>query len=161
MTGDAREHVLVDLLRADLGAAFRRAFRLAEVAEAELACEGDPPGAFMLLMPPVSMFDKDPAVYRSHVRELLRRIARGEDTRPATDAECLCALSAASLDAPLSSTPAALFERLFARVMPGRVPAGDAVREPYVGACDELLGSMRRRLADGDRLLERMRHAAA
>lgn len=148
-----RAAVLRDLLRPDIGRAFARAMQLAEVAEAELACEGDPPGAFRLLMPPVSMFDKAPDVYRAHVRELLRRIDRGDDTRPATDAEVLCALAATSLDAPLSTGPAALYERLFARVMPGRVPEGDPPRERYAGEVDELLGSMRRRLGDPDRVL--------
>ena len=47
-------------------------------------------------------------VYRSHCRELLNRVAAGQDTRPGTAAELCCALSDASTVAPLTTTAAGL-----------------------------------------------------
>jgi hypothetical protein len=53
-------------------------------------------------------------VYRAHCRELLDRVARGEDTRQATAAECCAALMETSLAAPLSTSAAGLYPRLWA-----------------------------------------------
>jgi hypothetical protein len=94
----------------------------------------------------VSLLGLDDRVYRHHCRELIGRAKRGADTRPATDAEVMAALSAMSLRAPLGSTAASLYEELFRRVM-GRRVAGPSPREPWTGAKRELLDQMRRRLA--------------
>lgn len=52
-------------------------------------------------------------VYRSHCRDLLDRIATGEDTRPATAAEIWCAMRQVSLRAPLRSSAAGLYMRMW------------------------------------------------
>jgi hypothetical protein len=58
-------------------------------------------------------------VYRTHCRELLDRVATGADTRPATDAEKLAVLSAASQAAPLNGGAETLYLRLGTRHFPG------------------------------------------
>ncbi len=57
-------------------------------------------------------------VYRIHCRELLDRVAAGADTRPATDAEKLAVLSAASQAAPLNGGAETLYLRLGTRHFP-------------------------------------------
>jgi hypothetical protein len=57
-------------------------------------------------------------VSRSHYRELLDRLATGKDTRPGTAAEICCALSEASLAAPLNSTAAGLYFRTWETAFP-------------------------------------------
>ncbi|WP_370973617.1 hypothetical protein [Amycolatopsis sp. cg9] len=52
-------------------------------------------------------------IYRSHCREILDRVAAGEDTRPGTAAEGCCALRNTSLVAPLTSAGAGLYLRLW------------------------------------------------
>lgn len=58
-------------------------------------------------------------VYRAHCRELLDRVAAGVDTRPATDAEKISVLSAASQTAPLNSGAETLYLRIGSRLFPG------------------------------------------
>jgi hypothetical protein len=53
-------------------------------------------------------------VFRSHCRELLERVARGEDTRPGTAAEACCVMGNTSLHAPLRSSAAGLYMRMWA-----------------------------------------------
>jgi len=57
-------------------------------------------------------------LYRAHCREILDRVAKGQDTRPGTDAEMLVVLHDSSLAAPLNSTAACLYFRLGARSIP-------------------------------------------
>jgi hypothetical protein len=58
-------------------------------------------------------------VYRTHCRELLDRVAAGADTRPATDAEKLAVLSAASQTAPLNGGAETLYARRFPDIFSG------------------------------------------
>lgn len=84
-------------------------------------------------------------VYRSHAREVLGRVARGEDVAPGTDAECLVALSLASLKAPLASGHLAAMERVFASVYPDK--QGENIgREAYAGETEEILSELRKRI---------------
>ena len=53
------------------------------------------------------------AVYRAHARELLERVAVGEDTRPGTAVEVIIGLLAAATVAPLSHAGFALCARLW------------------------------------------------
>lgn len=65
------------------------------------------------LLRPTQPLMRSEAVYRSHCRELLDRVARGDDTRPATAAECCTALSEISLRVPLRSSAAGLYARMW------------------------------------------------
>lgn len=104
-------------------------FRLMEIAEEEIEAaqkryhepvgKGDGPiwGAFMLLQPSHPQM-KAESLYRAHCRELLDRVGLGEDTRPATGAELIFALSEASLQAPLTSSATGLYLKLGLQCFP-------------------------------------------
>lgn len=135
----------------------RAALSQMEVAEEELrrafrSKDREPEGLFLRLHPRAEFrfWSRSAMVYRAHARELCRRARAGADLSPATDAECLLALSDMSLRCPLNSTGTALYERLFVAVT-GRRVAGEAAREPWTGACEEFLGVMRRKLRDRSR----------
>jgi hypothetical protein len=74
--------------------------------------------SFRLLRPTGVMGDRAEFVYRSHCIQILDRVAAGEDTRQATDAEMVLALAETSLAAPLKASAAGLYMRLFARAFP-------------------------------------------
>jgi hypothetical protein len=78
-------------------------------------------------------------VYRTHCRELLDRVAAGTDTRPATDAEKLAVLSAASQAAPLNGGAETLYLRLGARHFPEILAAAGAVLD--IEAYEKVHGS--------------------
>lgn len=67
-------------------------------------------------------------VSRSHYRELLDRLATGQDTRPGTAAEVCCACCEASLVAPLNSTAAGLYFRMWESAFPDKPPVTDRTR---------------------------------
>ena len=124
------------------------AFRLMEIAEDELHAAGCArvPGLFVALCPTAGIDKLDEAVYRAHVRELIGRSQRGESLDPGTEVEVMYALHLASLKAPLGVIPTTLYERLFHKTLPGRLTGDDLGRDPWPGACDELLATMRRKL---------------
>lgn len=66
-----------------------------------------------LLLTPTHQLMRAEFVYRAHCRELLDRVAAGEDTRPGTAAEVCCAISAVSLASPLRSAAAGLYMRMW------------------------------------------------
>jgi hypothetical protein len=66
-----------------------------------------------LLLRPSSPQMRTEAVYRSHCKELLDRVAAGEDTRPGTAAECCLALSETSLKVPLRTSAVGLYARMW------------------------------------------------
>ena len=105
-----------------------------DVAEEEIAAarqrhgeteQGPIWGAFPLLQH-TGPLEKAPSLYRAHVRELLERVAARQDTRPATDAELLAALTASSVKVPLSPSAACLAARLLARPPAGETLPVDA-----------------------------------
>ncbi|MEU9871091.1 hypothetical protein AB0C87_24890 [Actinomadura sp. NPDC048021] len=118
-------HEIVETLEGHLAPLFK----LMEIAEEEIEAaqkrfhepvgEGDGPiwNSFILL-PPSHPEMKAESLYRAHCRELLDRRGRGEDTRPATGAELIFALSEASLQAPLSSAAAGLYLKLGLQCFP-------------------------------------------
>lgn len=57
-------------------------------------------------------------LFRAHCREILGRIADGDDLRPGTDAEIILVLRGASLRAPMTPGVDCLYFRLFARCFP-------------------------------------------
>lgn len=69
--------------------------------------------SFQLLTPTLDDLGHE-VVYRAHCRELLNRVTLGEDTRPATAAECCVALMRTSLTAPLTAAAFGLYLRLWA-----------------------------------------------
>lgn len=121
--------------------------RVAELAileakrrQPDRACELD--AAFILLRPTEPIRGKAPEVYRSHVVELLERVVAGDDTRPGTKAEALCALLGAATRAPLNAAGCLLADRLSFAVLGYSAP-GDPPHEPWPGAADELLRGAR------------------
>jgi hypothetical protein len=58
-------------------------------------------------------------VWRGHYRELLERVAAGQDTRPATYAEICLLMSAASERAPLTTDAFGLYVRAWCTAFPG------------------------------------------
>lgn len=138
----------LSFIEGEAGSVVRFTFDCMGVAEEELRGVADE--AFMLLWPSPLLVGKSLKLYRSHARELVARFKAEEDTRLGTDAECLAAILHGALKAPLDSTAGALAERLFRGVFDAdevrRLGLGEAPREPWPGASDELLTTLRRKL---------------
>lgn len=99
-------------------------------------------------------------VYRSHARELLDRVARGEDTRPGTAAEVCLVCKDASLVAPLTTGGVGLYMRMWLQAFPDR-PVHDGQADDQVhyeamrgSQIDDLEAKARHRTADPDRRLK-------
>lgn len=95
-------------------------------------------------------------VSRSHYRELLDRLATGKDTRPGTAAEICCALSEASLAAPLNSTAAGLYFRTWETAFPDMPPITDRTQHHEAldgSSIDALEATTRRTLGREDRIV--------
>ncbi|GAB3686615.1 hypothetical protein [Saccharopolyspora tripterygii] len=96
-------------------------------------------------------------VYRGHTRELLDRVAQGEDTRQATGAEVVLALCQVSQTAPLNATATGLVGRLWQTAFPDQpVDLGDEQehREKLYGSSiDDAEADIRARLAVPGRVL--------
>lgn len=94
-------------------------------------------------------------VYRSHVRELLERVAAEAATRPRTAAEVAAAMMTTSLAAPLDSTGVGLYLRMWRKA--GFPPVGACVRDYYEDAVGPLIddaeSTTRRKLAIRSRAL--------
>ena len=73
---------------------------------------------FMLVRPDLDRVLASELLFRSHAAELLDRLAKGQDTRPATTAEMIAVLMDAALAAPLSASAFCLYARLFSRAFP-------------------------------------------
>jgi hypothetical protein len=113
--------------------------------------------SFILLKPTSEPLTTSPLVYRSHCRELLDRVAAGEDTRPGTAAECCIALSEASLAGPLSTASAGLYARMWKLAdLPQTVLSDAGVHyEALEGAAiDEQEAWLRKKLSQGWRTPE-------
>jgi hypothetical protein len=80
---------------------------------------------FRLLVPTHHLMQTE-FVYRSHCRELLERVAGGQDTRPGTSAEVAIACSQTSLVAPLTTSGTGLYLRAWAKAFPDRPITDDA-----------------------------------
>lgn len=113
--------------------------------------------AFGVLCPPEVMRNKSDDVYRSHVRELLARAAEGLDLDVATDAECVCFMSAMTIKAPPTSAFAAAYTHLFCKVLPsaklGQMPG----HEGYPGEVEEIVNDTRRKITALNRAKENSR----
>jgi hypothetical protein len=96
---------------------------------------------------------------RSHVRELLDRLAAGEDTRPGTAAEvCMICSQMSLIGAPLTEVAAGLYFRCFAKAFPDIESPGADSLEHYEALhgpeIDELERRTRRNAADPARTLD-------
>ncbi|PUB20182.1 hypothetical protein C8K30_1177 [Promicromonospora sp. AC04] len=95
-------------------------------------------------------------VSRSHYRELLDRLATGKDTRPGTAAEVCCACCEASLVAPLSSTAAGLYFRMWESAFPDMPPVTDRTQHYEAldsSSIDAVEAASRRTLARENRIV--------
>lgn len=96
-------------------------------------------------------------VFRSHARELLDRVAAGEDTRVPTAAEICCLCSSISKITPMRSSAAGLYFRYWPKAYPGLPnPAANVQlhREVLDGSkIDALEEDVRRKLTVADRQL--------
>lgn len=105
---------------------------------------------FLLLTPTAELMGTE-FVYRSHCRELLRRVLSGEDTRAGTAAEVVCALSAASTVAPFTSPANGLYFRMWAMAFPEQPNFGadrlDHHEALEASVIDDMETTLRRKLA--------------
>lgn len=102
--------------------------------------------SFMLLMPG-DLIRGGEVLYRSHCRELLTRVSRGEDVAPGTDAECCYAMMMTSLKAPLAGPYAYAYGCLFRQVFPQHAGLmSDLGKELYPGQAAEIIADMRKRI---------------
>ena len=112
--------------------------------------------SFRLLTPTHELMSQE-FVYRSHCRELLERVAAGQDTQPGTAAEICCACCDSSQIAPLTTTGAGLYGRMWkAAGFPGdqwedRQGHHEALSASLI---DDAEREMRRKLAGADRKFE-------
>lgn len=117
--------------------------------------------AFLHLCPTPALSSAGEKAFRAHCRELLERVAAGEDLRPGTAAEVLSILSELSLAAPLDRIGTLLFVKLFASLFPEAAatmhrydepPQADRYEKERVA---ELEVSLRRKLSAADRVAPR------
>lgn len=111
--------------------------------------------SFKLLCQPHELMKKE-HVYRAHCRELLERVAAGQDTRPGTAAEICIACCEASQVAPLTSTAAGLYSRMWPLAFPDHDDAAFGQSRVHYEALkgrqiDELEQESRHKLAVADR----------
>lgn len=122
---------MIDLAKlfSDTSDSVTDALELVDQGEAEIrAAAARLPGeadllwhSFSLLSPELAVDDDRMStdfVHQAHCRELLERVAAGEDTRPGTDAEVIVICMRMSLVAPLNTPGTTLYMRLWARAFP-------------------------------------------
>jgi hypothetical protein len=84
----------------------------------------------IVVLAPTSRLMTTEFVYRSHCRELLNRIAEGDDTREATAAEVAAACSEVSLVLPLGTAGNTLYRRTWTQAFPDQ-PVFDAAETAH------------------------------
>jgi hypothetical protein len=94
-------------------------------------------------------------VLRAHCRELLERVAAGEDTRPGTNAECLLAIAQVAMEVPLNGAAAGFYLRMWSGAFPDHELAGHGQHyEALHGAAiDDIERWTRKKLAIPGRVL--------
>jgi hypothetical protein len=114
--------------------------------------------SFRLLVPTID----SPAwsvefVLRGHARELLERVAKGEDTRPGTAAECAMAMAEVSKAVPLHGAGARFYQRMWSQAFPDHPvweEAGEHYKALYCQQIDEHEAYTRRKLSQPSRQLD-------
>ncbi len=152
LLGDSKANIVFRTL--DLvGVAEQEIKRYKDTAP-ELAGRYD--AAFEHLQPTGEMVQMADRVYIAHVCELLDRITAGQlDLADGTLAECLCAASYISTQAPPTAKFEAVIAHCFRAVLPEKASLFDGVHESWSGQVDEDLGVMRRKLRVESRRLPR------
>lgn len=152
-----------DLLGADLFLDVSDAFGQMDWAEEEIqqAQARHPDRAdelyhsFSILLPSDALLGTE-FVVRSHYRELLNRVAAGQDTRLPTAAEIASVCSRMSQDTKLNLAAMTLYIRVWQRAFPDKAIFGeDAEHYEYIAhdAADRLEWDCIRTLTDPDRLV--------
>jgi hypothetical protein len=153
------------ILGGDLMSAMSSAFAAMKWAEDEIARamrrhpdQADPIWhSFLLLQPHHDVVSATERNYRAHCRELLERVAAGEDTRPGTAMECIAVLRDTSLVAPLNATGFGLYMRVWDKAGLPAVLPGPFEREHYEAIRGEQIDdaeySTRRKLTQPERRL--------
>ena len=142
--------------------AFERAFEMMKFVEAEIleAMRRHPEERVKLwnafkLMAPSNVFEATHAeeVYRYHVREILERVANGEDTRPGTRAEVCLMISKMTQASRLQDDVEVLGLTIADEIFPGKDLLAEGRRASYPGALEETERHFRKKLAVEDRVL--------
>jgi hypothetical protein len=109
-----------------------------------------------MLAPRDDLLIKAEFVYRAHCRELVERVAAGQDTRPGTTPECVVACSRASALAPLTTAGTGAYMRLWAEAFPDHPVMEEDQREHYEAlrgdTIDHHIAELRRKLTDPGRV---------
>lgn len=155
----------LDEVYADVQATYGPPLAMLEVAEEEIeAGQQRHPGqadriwhmGLSMLAPRDELLTKAEFVYRGHCRELVERVAAGQDTRPGTAAECIVACSRASELAPLTTAGTGTYMRLWAEAFPDHQVMADDQREHYEAlrwdTIDHHIAELRRKLAMAGRV---------
>jgi hypothetical protein len=150
----------------DVVSAIDYTFTCMTIAEEEIAAAkrrykrvaGRVNGAFVVLMPSAPLKGFSVELYRVHARELLERVARGQDTRLGTKAEVVALLSETSMKSPLTSDGYVLAAKLFRDLYPQLVhaPIGPEFHE---GSTDEMFHEVARKCAVPERVCGPLRSA--
>lgn len=144
--------------RALLGGEITRIFEMLEICGEEEDRAGGVGSELWAMLAPSEIFRSTAVeVYRSHVRELVRRAKAGGRLDLGTEAEVLLGLREASLVAPLTRGGTMLYHATFRRVMGeaayrelfGALAAVDAPRERWDGELEELWSEARRNVKTG------------
>jgi hypothetical protein len=103
-------------------------------------------GSFKLTEPTFDLMHTE-GVYRGHCRELLERVAAGEDTRPPTAAEISIVCSETSLRGPLHRGAFLVYMRAFKRLFPDKCT--QVISDEDLAAAERMDGSEANELQRG------------
>jgi hypothetical protein len=95
-------------------------------------------------------------VLRAHCRELLERVARGQDTRPGTNVECLLAVAQVAMEVPLNGAAAGFYPRMWSGAFPGHELSDRGVHYEAIhkGEIDDIERWTRKKLSISGRVLK-------
>jgi hypothetical protein len=141
-------------LRGPLGQLVWAEEEIAAAQERHPECAAQLWRGFRLVIPTHALMDTE-FVYRSHARELLERVAAGQDTRPGTWAEIVCICYGVSIKIPLHGALGGLYFRAWERAFPEQPVHLDRGHHEglYSSEIDELESNTRRKLSVSDRRL--------